>query len=154
MLVTWIKISSRSYKTFFLRFLIFAVKLSHFTINYFFLYIINTQTYHWKTKKFFVSKEKSFIGLATELLKLFTIYYIKYSKLLLKIFTVQAALVICSRFICEFAYIRLKNGLCFWNLSSNLQWSLVFLYANSLYASIFWESLSLAYNEVHLYFIF
>jgi len=30
----------------------------------------------------------------------------------------------------------------FWNLSSNLQWSLVFLYANSLYASIFLESLS------------
>jgi len=39
----------------------------------------------------------------------------------------------------------------FWNLSSNLQWSFVFLYANSLYASIFVESLSLAYNEVHLY---
>jgi len=39
----------------------------------------------------------------------------------------------------------------FWNLSSNLQWSLVFLYANSLYASLFLESLSLAYNEVHLY---
>jgi len=39
----------------------------------------------------------------------------------------------------------------FWNLSSNLQWSLVFLYANSLYASIFLESLYLAYNEVPLY---
>ncbi len=38
-----------------------------------------------------------------------------------------------------------------WNLSSNLQLSLVFLYANSLYASLFFESLSLAYNEVHLY---
>jgi len=34
-----------------------------------------------------------------------------------------------------------------WNLSSNLQLSLVFLYANSLYASLFFESLSLAYNN-------
>jgi len=39
----------------------------------------------------------------------------------------------------------------FWNLSSNLHWSLVFLYANSLYARIFLESLSLEYIEVHLY---
>jgi len=39
----------------------------------------------------------------------------------------------------------------FWDLSSNLQLSLVFLYANLLYASLFLESLSLAYNEVHLY---
>jgi len=31
----------------------------------------------------------------------------------------------------------------FWNLSSNLQWSLVFLYSSSLYASIFLESISL-----------
>jgi len=40
----------------------------------------------------------------------------------------------------------------FWNLSSNYQSSLVFLCANSLYASLFLESLSLAYNEVQLYF--
>jgi len=39
-----------------------------------------------------------------------------------------------------------------WNLSSILQLSLVFLYSNSLYASLFFESLSLSYNEVHLYF--
>jgi len=39
----------------------------------------------------------------------------------------------------------------FWNLSSNNQSSLVFLYANSLYASLFLESLALAYNEVQLY---
>jgi len=39
----------------------------------------------------------------------------------------------------------------FLTLSSNLQSSLVFLYANSLYASLFLESLSLEYNEVHLY---
>jgi len=41
----------------------------------------------------------------------------------------------------------------FWNLSSNYQSALVFLYANSLYASLFLESLSLAYNEVQLYYI-
>jgi len=64
---------------------------------------------------------------------------------------IQVALVICGLFICEFAYMRMKNGLFFWNLSSNLQWLLVFLYANSLHASIFLESLSLAYNEVYLY---
>ncbi len=39
----------------------------------------------------------------------------------------------------------------FWNLSSYLQWSLVFLYVNSLYANTFLQSLSLAYNVVHLY---
>ena len=37
------------------------------------------------------------------------------------------------------------------NLSSNLWYFQVFLYANSLYASLFLESLSLAYNEVRLY---
>jgi len=42
----------------------------------------------------------------------------------------------------------------FWNLSSNYQSSLVFLYANSLYASLFLQSLSLAYNKVHLYKIY
>ncbi len=42
----------------------------------------------------------------------------------------------------------------FWNLSSNLQSSLFFLYANSLYTSQLLESLSLAYNEVHLYYSF
>ncbi len=39
----------------------------------------------------------------------------------------------------------------YWNVSPNLQSLLVFLYVNSLYASqIFW-SLSIAYNEVHLF---
>jgi len=38
-----------------------------------------------------------------------------------------------------------------WNISSNLWFSLVFLYSSSLYASLFLESLSLAYNEAHLY---
>ncbi len=39
-----------------------------------------------------------------------------------------------------------------WNLSSTLQLFLVFLYANLLYASLFLESLSLAYKEVRLYY--
>jgi len=60
----------------------------------------------------------------------------------------QVTLVICGLFICDFAYMRSKNDLFFWNISSNYQSSLVFLYANSLYASLFLESLSLAYNEV------
>ncbi len=38
----------------------------------------------------------------------------------------------------------------FWNLSSNYQSSLFFLYAKSLYASLFLESLSLSCNEVQL----
>jgi hypothetical protein len=42
----------------------------------------------------------------------------------------------------------------FWNLSSNYQSSLVFLYANSLYLSLFLEFLSLAFNEVQLYLFF
>jgi len=41
----------------------------------------------------------------------------------------------------------------FWNISANYQSSLVFLYVNSLYASLFLESLSLAYNEVQLYWV-
>ncbi len=51
-------------------------------------------------------------------------------------------------------FMQLKNSLFFWNLSSNLQRLFVFLYANSLYASIFLESQSLEYNEVHLYIDF
>ncbi len=42
----------------------------------------------------------------------------------------------------------------FWNLSSNYQSSLVFLDSNSLYSSLFLESLSLEYNEVQLYCFF
>ncbi len=48
----------------------------------------------------------------------------------------------------------IEKRLFFWNLSRlsfNLRWSLVFLYMNSLYASLFLESLSLAYNEAYLY---
>jgi len=51
---------SRSYQTFFLRFFFFGVKLGHFIINNFFLYVTKTQAYQQKTEKFFVSEEKKF----------------------------------------------------------------------------------------------
>jgi len=54
-------------------------------------------------------------------------------------------------FYLQFRVYAIRKWPFFWNLTSNLQSSLVFLYANSLYASLFLESLSLAYNEVHLY---
>jgi len=47
-------------KLFFLRFFSFGVKLGHFTINNFFLYVTKTQAYQRKTEKFFVSEEKKF----------------------------------------------------------------------------------------------
>ncbi len=37
-----------------------------------------------------------------------------------------------------------------WNLSLDFWLSLVFIYANTLYTSLFFESLSLKYHEVHL----
>ena len=55
-------------------------------------------------------------------------------------------------FYLRFCVCAIESWPFFWNLSSNLQSSLVFLYANSLYASIFFRSLPLAYNEGHLYF--
>ncbi len=54
-------------------------------------------------------------------------------------------------FYLRFRGYAIKKWPLFWNLSSDLQSPLVFLYANSLYASLFFEFLSLAYNEVHLY---
>jgi len=42
-------------KLFFLCFFSFGVKLGHFTINNFFLYVTKTQAYQRKTEKFFVS---------------------------------------------------------------------------------------------------
>jgi len=51
---------SRSYKTFFLRFLFFGVKLGHFTIDDFFLHVTNVKAYQQKTEKIFVSEEKKF----------------------------------------------------------------------------------------------
>jgi len=44
-------------------------------------------------------------------------------------------------------YLRFHVYATFCNISSNLQSSLVFLYANSLYASIYYRSVSLQYNE-------
>jgi len=54
-------------------------------------------------------------------------------------------------FYLRFRVYAIRKWPFFWNLSSNWQSSLVFLYANSLYGSLFLESLSLAYNEVQLY---
>jgi len=47
-------------KLFFLCFFSFGVKLGHFTINKYFLYVTKTQAYQQKTEKFFVSEEKKF----------------------------------------------------------------------------------------------
>ncbi len=38
----------------------FGVKLGHFSINNFFLFVIKMQAYQRKTEKFFVSEEKKF----------------------------------------------------------------------------------------------
>jgi len=43
-------------------FFFFGVKLGHFTINNFFLYVTKTQAYQQKTEKFLVSEEKSLVG--------------------------------------------------------------------------------------------
>ncbi len=53
-------------KLFFLLFIFFVIKLGHFTINNFALYVMKTQAYQQKAEKFFVSKEKSFVGSAPE----------------------------------------------------------------------------------------
>ncbi len=54
-------------------------------------------------------------------------------------------------FYLQFRVYAIENRPFLRNFSPNLQASLVFLYANSLYASLIFWSLSLAYNEVHLY---
>jgi hypothetical protein len=67
-------------------------------------------------------------------------------------FTIQAALVICGLFICNFEYMRSRNGL------FSGTYPLIYSHPWSFYIRIcymqayFLESLSLAYNEVHLYF--
>jgi len=45
---------------FFLCFFFFGVKLGHFAIKIFFLYVTKMQAYQQKTEKFFVSEEKKF----------------------------------------------------------------------------------------------
>jgi len=42
-------------------FFIFSVKICHFSLFEFYLYVTNTQAYQQKTEKFFVSDEKSYI---------------------------------------------------------------------------------------------
>ena len=54
-------------------------------------------------------------------------------------------------FYLRFRVYAIENRPFLRNISPNLQASLVFLYANSLYASLIFWSLSLAYNEVRLY---
>jgi len=53
-------------KIFFLRFFFFGVKLGHFTINNFFLYVTKMQAYQQKTEKFFVSEEQVNISILYE----------------------------------------------------------------------------------------
>ncbi len=47
-------------KLFFSLFFFFGVKLGHFAINIFFLYVTKMQAYQQKMEKFFVSEEKKF----------------------------------------------------------------------------------------------
>jgi len=65
---------------------------------------------------------------------------------------IQAALVICGLFICDFAYLRSRNGLFSgtYHLIYSNPWS---FYMRIRYMrAYFWSPyLSLAYNEVHLY---
>jgi len=56
---------------FFLPFFFFGVKLGHFTINNFFLYVTKMQAYQRKTEKFFISKEKKFGRIDSRLAFLF-----------------------------------------------------------------------------------
>jgi len=60
-------------KLFYLPFFIFADQICLFTINDFFIYVTNTQTYQQKTEIFFVTTEKSFIGSAIVLDCLFAL---------------------------------------------------------------------------------
>jgi hypothetical protein len=54
-------------------------------------------------------------------------------------------------FYLRFRVYEIENWPFLRNLSPNLWVSLVFLYANALYASLIFWSLSLAHNEVRLY---
>jgi len=66
-----VKLESILPNFFFLRFFFFGVKLGHFTINNFFLYVMKTQAYQGKTEKFFVSEEKKFGRIDSWFQKLF-----------------------------------------------------------------------------------
>jgi hypothetical protein len=64
---------------------------------------------------------------------------------------VQVDLVLCGLFYLRIRVSAIANWPFFWKVSPNLQSFLVFLYANLLYASLIFRSLSIAYNEVQLY---
>jgi len=66
---------------------------------------------------------------------------------------IQTALVICGLFICDFACMRSRNGLFSrtYPLIYSHPWS--FYMQILLYASLFFGSLSLAYNKVYLYLL-
>jgi len=67
-------VRSQSYQTFFSPFFFFGVKLGHFTINNFFLYVMKTQAYQQKKRKnSLLEKKKSLVGLTpgANLIKLF-----------------------------------------------------------------------------------
>jgi len=49
-------------KLFFLRFFFFGIKLGHFTLNNFFLYVTKTQAYLQKRKNSLLAKKKSLVG--------------------------------------------------------------------------------------------
>ncbi len=51
-----------SIQGFFLRFFFFGIKLGHFTINNFFLYVTKMQAYQQKMEKFFVIEQKKLVG--------------------------------------------------------------------------------------------
>ncbi len=58
-------------KLFILHFLFYSAKLSHFTINEFFLHITNAKAYHRKTEKNFVCKEEKFYRIGFMIRSLF-----------------------------------------------------------------------------------
>ncbi len=64
--------------------------------------------------------------------------------------SIQVDLVICGLFL-RVRVSSIENWPFFWNVSPNLQSFLVFLYANTLYASLNFWSLSIAHNKVQLY---
>jgi len=51
-------------QNFFFFIFFFGVKLGHFKINNFFLYVTKMQAYQQKTETFFIIEEKSLVGLA------------------------------------------------------------------------------------------
>ena len=103
----------------------------------------------WRLKHFKVNKVRTIVELKEVLVATFNLTWIK-SVFWNSFWTTGGPLYMRSFFL-QFREYATENWPFFWKPSSNLQSSLVFLYANSLYASLFFWSLSLAYNEGHLY---